>query len=125
LECQDKDGWGLQSTSALQTSLPTTPGGGSRVLDKQVPRLVENKCSNRGWLGWGGFSKNLSIIALLRKSFFKKSNDFFKIKQLSETIIDCSYFLIGCEFEIIHFIGTNQGLYSFGGKGENIQGRKG
>lgn len=47
------------------------------------------------------------------------------MKQLSETILACSYFFIGGEFEHVCFIVVIRGLYNFGEGHENIQGRKG
>lgn len=56
--------------------------------------------------GVGGFSKSLSVIVLLSKDLLQ----WYLMKQLSKTIL---FVLLYCQFEIKHFIGMNQGLYSF------------
>jgi hypothetical protein len=55
---------------------------------------------NTEGVGDKSFSENLSVIALVRKGLVQLS----LMKQLSETILACSYFFIQGGFEHIHII---------------------
>lgn len=87
-----------------------------RVLNGQDRGPSGSKCREMG-VRERGFLQESLIMNLLCEGLFQRS----LIKQLSEMILACSYFIIGMGLNAYNLFRMIQGLYHFGAWCENIQ----